>query len=301
MISALPFRMVSFLPFEIKRAVSAERTSTPPGKAKMSGWLYKQKRSRDVSSLTNSFKKHLTMMWSKRFFTIEKDTIKWYTSERRSKLLGFVNFHEVTTIRVANSESRSQDFFHRDEYGTYGFIITTHSRKLILRAEDRFQARTWIEHLRKHLEIWTGRTGKETLKELKDMKQVQKKAEEKSRKVKNTSWALKPNGKTEGSTRSALKPPKKLHPNTKNKEKLSPQRNLVIKPPLESPFDVLKKKSSRTPKECRTIEVKPVPNLELKPLSSPLKAANETIGQNEQKKIKHFPPAQDDLLVEDLD
>lgn len=155
---------------------SSRGTFCHKGDVQFSGWLYKLRRTHDQEPpfklIDSSFspialRRHLTLPWSKRYFTIERDLLKWYASEKMRRVLGFLTFHEINSIRVANSENRKMDTYHRDEYGTYGIVVSSHSRKLSLRAEDRYQAKQWVENLRKYLTIWTKRTGRETIKELK--------------------------------------------------------------------------------------------------------------------------------------
>lgn len=136
------------------------------GKAQLSGWLYKLRRSHDDDDSIFRAKRHLTLPWSRRLFTIERDNLKWYTNSKKSRVKGFINFLQILNIRICNTEDRSRDVYNRDEYGTYGFIINTSSRRLVLRAEDRFQAKNWILALRQNLNRWTGRSGRETFSEL---------------------------------------------------------------------------------------------------------------------------------------
>jgi len=79
---------------------------------------------------------------------------------------GLINFHEILSIRVLNCETRLEDKFFRDEHGTYSFQINAQSRKLVLRAETRKDAKRWVAALRQYLKMWTDRTGVETLREL---------------------------------------------------------------------------------------------------------------------------------------
>lgn len=127
------------------------------------GYLYKHRQSHERSAVARSF----TSAWSWRFFTIEKDMLKWYKNkDKLDQACGYINFHEVLAIRVLNSECRSKDTFNRDEYGTYSFKVVAQSRELVLRCPRKIHARNWVIALRQSLMLWTGRSGRETLKEL---------------------------------------------------------------------------------------------------------------------------------------
>jgi hypothetical protein len=43
--------------------------------------------------------------WSRRWFVIHRDTLKWYKNKRSSHLSGFINFHEVLSIHLLKTSS----------------------------------------------------------------------------------------------------------------------------------------------------------------------------------------------------
>ncbi len=135
------------------------------GGAKPLGWFYKLRRSHEGSSLT----KHVTRAWSKRYFVLSKDKLKWYTSAdpySGKAPNGFVNFQQILKIRILHSESRLEDVFNRDEFGTFSIEVDSNKRRLVLRTPSREDAKFLVNELRARMEIWTDRDGTETLKEI---------------------------------------------------------------------------------------------------------------------------------------
>ena len=145
------------------RGAGRKEDYTSKSSFKAFGYLYKLRQSHERSVVARSF----TSAWSWRFFTIEKDMFKWYKNkDSLDTACGYVNFHEIRAIRVLNSESRMKDSFNRDEYGTYSFKIVAQSRELVLRCPRKIHARNWVFALRESLKLWTGRSGRETLREI---------------------------------------------------------------------------------------------------------------------------------------
>jgi len=112
----------------------------------------------------------LTKPWSRRYFVVIKDKIKWYKSDEPNAAVnpccGWINFEQIMRIRVLNTESRLEDTFNKDEYGTYSLEIDSKIRNLIIRTDSLEAATAWVKELRRTLEHWTGRTGRETLREM---------------------------------------------------------------------------------------------------------------------------------------
>lgn len=218
------------------------------GRELMSGWLFKLRRSHDGDNAVN-FKKHITLPWSRRYFVIEKDNLKWYATKSKKHVIDFVNFLQITSIRVANSETRLKDNFNRDEYGTYGVLIGTNSRSLSLRVEDRFQAKRWVDSMRETLKRWTGRDGRETLAQLKKYKS----------KGRSAHYRLKPRNSSNVKKRKILSSRKKEHLKLKKKTEVGESlKNKTDK--IKAPSNVsLKQKKitnkSKTYHEQKTKEI----------------------------------------------
>jgi hypothetical protein len=142
------------------------------GEPLVQGWFLKLRRSHEG----NSVARHLTAAWSKRYFVIVKDKVKWYKScdpYSGEAPCGFINFQQVLRIRMLHSESRLEDQLNRDEFGTYSIEIDSRQRRLVIRTALREDAALWIKELRRRMALWTERTGIETLKEItKEMRPI---------------------------------------------------------------------------------------------------------------------------------
>jgi hypothetical protein len=142
------------------------------GEPLVQGWFLKLRRSHEG----NSVARHLTAAWSKRYFVLVKDKIKWYKScdpYSGEAPCGFINFQQVLRIRMLHSESRLEDQLNRDEFGTYSIEIDSRQRRLVIRTGLREDAALWIKELRRRMALWTERTGVETLKEItKEMRPI---------------------------------------------------------------------------------------------------------------------------------
>ena len=142
------------------------------GEPLVQGWFLKLRRSHEG----NSVARHLTAAWSKRYFVIVKDKVKWYKScdpYSGEAPCGFINFQQVLRIRMLHSESRLEDQLNRDEFGTYSIEIDSRQRRLVIRTALREDAALWIKELRRRMALWTERTGVETLKEItKEMRPI---------------------------------------------------------------------------------------------------------------------------------
>jgi len=130
-------------------------------------WFFKLRRTHDDDLAVS---RHLTKAWSQRYFVLVRDRIVWFASKiaayKGLKPSGFVNFQQVTRIKVLNSVDRLKDEFNRDEYGTYSIEIDSHSRRLVIRTVSRDVAIHWVHHLRAKMKSWTDRTGMETIREV---------------------------------------------------------------------------------------------------------------------------------------
>lgn len=132
----------------------------------ITGWFFKLRR---PCAKSLSLKRFLRKSWSKRYFVLSRDKIKWYENSnvyRNQDLRGYLNFQKIHKIRIVHSLERLADVLCKDEYSTYSIEIQSNDRTLLIRTPSHDQAALWIDELRSRLSIWTTRTGMETQKEL---------------------------------------------------------------------------------------------------------------------------------------